>query len=211
VIKKFIYLFISGILFIVGVFLYGKLLNHKNSADIQVILKEKNIDPKAKCELIVNLKHYRMNLDFGGTTVKSYRIFLGHGRGKLVDKKRRYITTPVGKYKIVKIENNRLNYKRLFLNYPNLEDVKKAYENKFISEDEFKYYWKVGQKGKNFKFDEKIFGPKISIEGFGKLNYIFKYLPFVFNWTNGSIATNNENIDEILKYVKVGTEVKIIE
>ncbi len=192
-------------------FLYGKVLNLKNSVDIQSILKEKNIVSQGKCELKVNLKKYFMKLEIGGTTVKTYRIFLGHGKGKLSDNKRRYITTPVGKYRIIKIENNRLNYKRLILNYPNLEDIKRAFENKFISEDEFKYYWKLRQAGKYFKFDEKIFGPVISIEGFGKLNYIFKYLPFVFNWTNGSIATNNENIDEILKYIKVGTEVNIIE
>jgi len=152
-----------------------------------------------------------MKLEIGGTTVKSYRVFLGHASSKLSKQKRRYITTPIGKYKIIRIENSKMNYKKMVLNYPNLEDIKYAFENKFISEDEFIHYWKLRQDGKNFDFDEKIFGPKISIEGFGKLNYIFKYLPFVFNWTNGSIAIQNENMDEILKYVKVGTEVNIIE
>ena len=39
--------------------------------------------------------------------------------------------------------------------------------------------------------------------------YIFKNLPFVFNWTNGSIAMSDENIDEIHSVIREGTEVVI--
>jgi len=35
-------------------------------------------------------------------------------------------------------------------------------------------------------------------------------LPFPFNWTNGSIAITNEDIDEISKFIKIGSPVKIV-
>ena len=55
----------------------------------------------------------------------------------------------------------------------------------------------------------KILGGNIGIHGIGELNYVFKNLPFVFNWTNGSIAMSNENIDELYSVIKIGTEVDI--
>lgn len=45
--------------------------------------------------------------------------------------------------------------------------------------------------------------------GIGRLNPIFKNLPFVYNWTDGSIALSNEDLDEILTVTKQGTQVVI--
>jgi hypothetical protein len=50
---------------------------------------------------------------------------------------------------------------------------------------------------------------QIGIHGIGRLNFIFKNLPFVYNWTNGSVALSNESIDELYSVIKVGTEVEI--
>ena len=36
-----------------------------------------------------------------------------------------------------------------------------------------------------------------------------KNLPFVYNWTNGSISVSNEAIDEIFSVVQKGTKVVI--
>jgi hypothetical protein len=52
-------------------------------------------------------------------------------------------------------------------------------------------------------------GGNLGLHGIGKFNFIIKNLPFVFNWTNGSIALSDEDIDEIFSIVKVGTKVVI--
>jgi hypothetical protein len=52
-------------------------------------------------------------------------------------------------------------------------------------------------------------GGNIGIHGIGKLNFLFKNLPFVFNWTDGSIAISNEEIDELCGVIKKGTKVTI--
>ena len=54
-----------------------------------------------------------------------------------------------------------------------------------------------------------MLGGEIGIHGIGRLNYIFKNLPFVYNWTNGSIAMSDEDIDELYSVVKLGTKVVI--
>jgi hypothetical protein len=58
------------------------------------------------------------------------------------------------------------------------------------------------------KYNE-VLGGDIGIHGIGRLNYIFKNLPFVFNWTNGSIAMSDENMNELYSIIKVGTKVVI--
>jgi hypothetical protein len=50
---------------------------------------------------------------------------------------------------------------------------------------------------------------KIGIHGIGQLNFLFKNLPFVFNWTDGSIAISNEEIDELYGVIQKGTKVTI--
>jgi len=54
-----------------------------------------------------------------------------------------------------------------------------------------------------------VLGGNICIHGIGRLNSIFKNLPFVYNWTDGSIALSNESLDEILSVIKTGTQVVI--
>ena len=57
--------------------------------------------------------------------------------------------------------------------------------------------------------DKTILGGNIGIHGIGRYDYFFKNLPFVYNWTDGSIAVSNEDIDELYTAVKKGTEVVI--
>ncbi len=209
-IKKFIYLFISLILFFAGMLLYGKLLRIKEN---KIIPEEKgiNISDSAKVRLKISLKKYRLALIADNVVLKEYRVYLGHSNNKMASLRNGYVTTPVGKYKITSIDTNKLFFLRIDLNYPNSEDIKTAFKNHFISKEEFTRLWRKINKNESFKFDKKIFGSKISIEGYGKLNYILENLPFVFNWTNGSIALSNEDIAEITKFIKIGTEVKIAE
>ena len=54
-----------------------------------------------------------------------------------------------------------------------------------------------------------VLGGNIGIHGIGRLNSIFKNLPFVYNWTDGSIALSNEDLDEILTVINTGTNIVI--
>ncbi|MDP2366599.1 MAG: L,D-transpeptidase family protein, partial [Ignavibacteria bacterium] len=116
--------------------------------------------------------------------------------------------TPVGDYKICNISNNHIYYKFLQINYPNLEDAAEALRKSFITQkqfDELKF---------DFYYEEcvnpnTVLGGQIGIHGIGRLNPVFKNLPFVYNWTDGSIALSNEDLDEILSVINTGTKVVI--
>ena len=116
--------------------------------------------------------------------------------------------TPVGTYKICKIYPTHKYHKFFQLNYPNLEDGSNALRRGWISQKEFndikfEYYYEQCTRY------NRVLGGNIGIHGIGELNYIFKNLPFVYNWTDGSIAMSNENIDEIYSVIREGTEVVI--
>ena len=58
-------------------------------------------------------------------------------------------------------------------------------------------------------FKYTYLGGNVGIQGIGRLNFLFKYLPFNYNWTDGSVAISNENMDELYSVVKKGTRVVI--
>jgi murein L,D-transpeptidase YafK len=99
-------------------------------------------------------------------------------------------------------------YKFIKINYPNLEDASEALRKSLITQKQF------NQLKFEFYYEECTncqysLGGEIGIHGIGRLNPIFKNLPFVYNWTDGSIALCNEDLDEILTVISEGTKVVI--
>jgi hypothetical protein len=89
-----------------------------------------------------------------------------------------------------------------------LDDASEALRKSLITQKQF------NQIKFEFYYEEcvsynEVLGGDIGIHGIGRLNSIFKNLPFVYNWTDGSIALSNESLDEILTVIKIGTPVVI--
>ena len=116
--------------------------------------------------------------------------------------------TPIGEYVICSIDTVSKFHKTLHLNYPNGRDAAEALKQRYINKDEFNVI-SLAEKQNVCPPKETALGSEIGIHGIGTYNYIFKNLPFAFNWTNGSIAVSNESIDELYSIVKIGTPVKI--
>lgn len=206
VLKNIIYLTFAIILFFFGVIVYGIVLNLRDVPLSEALLKNgytEITNPK----IVVDRHNYTLGIYEDSVLIKNYRVSFGkslHTRKSRAGDK----ATPVGVYKICKIYTTHKYYKFFQINYPNLEDGADALRKGLISQKEyndikFDYYYE-GCTGY-----QKVLGGNIGIHGIGELNYIFKNLPFVFNWTDGSIAMSNENIDEIYSVIKEGTEVVI--
>ncbi len=193
-------------LFIAGVIVYGIIL-HVREEPLKKAMREKGFTKLNNVVLIVERKNYSINLYEDTVLIKTYRA--NFGKNVNVPKTRRGdFATPVGNYIICSIDTNSVYHKFLRLNYPNLNDATEALRKGIISQeifDKLKYEY---YNGDCTSADTRL-GGNIGLQGIGRLNYIFKYLPFVFNWTNGSIAVSNENIDEIYSVVKKGTKVVI--
>ena len=192
--------------FFFGVLVYGVVLNLRDITLSEAIIKTgytEITNPK----IIVDRHNYTLGIYEDSVLIKNYRVSFGmsvHIAKANADDK----ATPVGVYKICKIYTTHKYHKYFQINYPNLEDGTKALRKGWISQKEyndikFQYYYEGCTKFHN------VLGGDIGIHGIGELNYIFKNLPFVYNWTNGSIAMSNENIDEIYSVIREGTEVVI--
>jgi len=206
VLKNIIYLTFAIIVFFFGVIVYGIVLNLRDVPLSEALLKS-GYSEITNPKIVIDRHNYTLGIYQDSVLVKNYRVSFGKSvqapKTRAGDK-----ATPVGVYKICKIYTTHKYYKFFQLNYPNLEDGADALRKGLISQKEyndikFQYYYEGCTRYHN------VLGGNIGIHGIGELNYIFKNLPFVFNWTDGSIAMSNENIDEIYSVIREGTEVVI--
>ncbi len=194
------------ILFVAGVIVYGVVLNLREIPLAQA-MKNKGFSKLNDVTIIVDRHSYTLNLYDDSVLIKSYRANFGMNvrvpKTKVGDN-----ATPVGEYRICEIDTVSKYYKFFKINYPNLNDAVEGLRKGLITQSQFdklKFEFYYGQ----CSTSQTNLGGNIGIHGIGELNSIFKYLPFVYNWTDGSIAISNENIDELYSVVKKGTKVVI--
>ncbi len=194
------------VLFLLGILIYGAFLNMRE-IPLKEAMVQKGFLKLEDPNIIVDRRTYTLNLYEDTVLIKSYRANFGRN---LRDKKKLANdgATPVGEYKICSITADPVYYKFLKLNYPNLDDAVEALRKSLITQREF------NEIKFEFYYEDCIsadtpLGGNIGIHGLGRLNAIFRNLPFVYNWTDGSIAISNENLDELLTVIKKGTKVVI--
>ncbi len=204
--RNIIYLTLAMILFFFGVLVYGIVL-HLRDVPLSEAMQVNGFSKIENPGIIVDRQNYTLGLYENGILVKNYRV--SFGKSVRTPKSRADdLATPVGVYRICKVQTKHKYYKFFQINYPNLDDGTNALRKGLISQKEFneikfQYYYEGCTKFNN------VLGGNIGIHGIGEYNYIFKNLPFVFNWTDGSIALSNENIDELYSVIKEGTEIVI--
>ncbi len=138
----------------------------------------------ATVKKIVVKKSEKILLVYFGDTFKSYKIALGLNpighKEKQGDNR-----TPEGSYKIVVKNPNSRGYKSFKISYPNEKDKLNAMKNGWDP------------------------GGDICIHGlwWSEQNPLTHWES---NWTRGCMALNNQQMDELFPYTKVGTEVQIL-
>lgn len=200
-------LFSGGIiLFIAGVVIYGLILNLREIS-LPEAMRLKGFGQIVKPSIMVDKKNYTLNLYEDTVLVKSYRASFGRNT-QAAKQKKGDNATPLGEYKICSLDTSAKYYKFFSINYPNLSDATEALRKGIISQIaydkiQYEFYYE------NCISSDTPLGGNIGIHGLGELDYFFKNLPFVYNWTNGSIAISNESIDELYSVVRKGTKVVI--
>lgn len=204
--KNILY-YIGGILiFVLGMFIYGIILNWRE-VDLSDLLKENKISQIQNPKIVVNKSDYKLHLYIDTILVKTYDIVLGgNPRYKKRNREDRY--TPSGNYYICDKKITTGLGKTLLINFPNIEDAKYGLNNNIISHDEFEMIVQANKQHSIPPMDTEL-GGNIKIHGNGKLDLILRNLPFILNWTNGSIAVNNSEIEELYDVCPIGTQVII--
>lgn len=184
------------------------MLQNGGNIPLDNILDEKGINISSNMNIVIDKKGQKLLVYMDTTFIKSYKIACGRSESNIKTSDDDYVT-PIGEYSICSIGMSE-NYYRIFkLNFPNKRDAAEALKNGNISKMEFDRILK-SYLSSDCPDSSSNLGANIGIHGIGTYNFIFKNLPFTFNWTNGSISISNESIDEIFPYIKLGAKVKII-
>ena len=160
-------------------------------------------------KIIVSKKNKELVLESSGEGVKKYSIATGKG-GKGTKRRRGDSKTPIGTYRITDLkESDRFHY-FIQIDYPNLIDAWYGYKNQIIDADEFK---KIATAYKNRETPPQNtgLGGLIGIHGIGETTEKKLTIHQELNWTDGCIALTNNEINDLKKYIDVGTQVIIKE
>jgi murein L,D-transpeptidase YafK len=113
--------------------------------------------------------------------------------------------TPLGNYRITEIRRSDRFHLFLGLDYPTMEDARRALGEDRIDANEFERIHRALQRGDRAPQDTTL-GGNLGIHGLGDGN---PEIHARFNWTNGCIALTNEQIDVLAELITVGTPVRI--
>jgi len=165
--------------------------------------------PRDDYEIQVIKSQRLLLIKHGGKVEKQYRVASGKGgkgdKKMLGDRK-----TPVGIYRIVELKDSEKFHRFLRLSYPNVKDAFYGLKNKIISRAEFDAIVAASRSGQIPPQDTPL-GGAIGIHGLGDESGDRLYLHLGNDWTEGCIALTNEQVEEVMRYVDVGTRVVISE
>lgn len=204
--RKIIYFSISIILFFAGMIIYGIILN-SGEKTLAEEMNDKGLSEMKNVSIIIDKSNYSLQLFSDTILVKEYKAVFGKNPEKIKRSKDDFVT-PYGRFKICEMNDSTEFHKSLRLDFPNIHDASEAFKSSIISKEEFEAIIEYMKTNKCSYPGTKL-GADIYIHGIGDYNFIFKNLPFTFNWTNGSIAVSNESIDELFSVVSIGTPVEV--
>ncbi len=160
-------------------------------------------------DLVISKSSQKLKIMDGEKMVRQFRITYGKG-GKGAKRILGDSKTPLGSYKIVNFKRDSKFHYFMQLDYPNLLDAWYGYKNKVITANEFKNITTTikndGVPPQNTKL-----GGYIGIHGLGETTEQKLAIHSEINWTQGCIAMTNEEINDLKKYVAIGTRVIINE
>jgi murein L,D-transpeptidase YafK len=113
--------------------------------------------------------------------------------------------TPLGKFRIGWITSNTRYHLFLGLTFPDLEAADRALQDGGIDEAQWQAIRRASVAGKTPPQNTPL-GGNIGIHGVGKGDV---EVHEQYNWTNGCVALTNAQIDQLVRWVKVGTPVEI--
>jgi murein L,D-transpeptidase YafK len=113
--------------------------------------------------------------------------------------------TPLGSYRVRRI-NDKSRFRLYFgFDYPNLKQAQSAFRAGRIDYDQLKAIRKAHYLGQEPPFDTPL-GGLIGIHGIGNGD---ARIHEDYDWTDGCIAVTNQQIDELAQWLRPGTRVEV--
>jgi len=160
-------------------------------------------------ELLVLRSQHELIVKQNGMTLRTFKVAFGSG-GKKAKRREGDHTTPKGKYQINRVRDSDRFHVFIQLNYPNMNDAKRALKNHSISRQQYRDILDAHNKGK-LPPQNTALGGAIGLHGIGLETKDKIEIHQVADWTQGCIAMRNNEIEELSRYIDVGTAITIID
>jgi len=162
-----------------------------------------------RLKLVIWKSNYTVTLYKGETPVKTYRAVFGKGyqdgdKQRMGDKR-----TPEGDFYICTMNHSKRFYKFMGLSYPGLKHAEHGLQSRMISPAEYSLIKKATEARQPPPWETRLGGAvglhgRMLDAGTAQQHYVGA------NWTDGCIALDNADIEEIYNVVSLGTPVTIL-
>lgn len=159
-------------------------------------------------KLVIWKSHYTVTLYKGDLPVKTYRAVFGKGYqdgDKRIQGDKR---TPEGEFYICTMNHSKRFYKFIGLSYPGLQHAEHGLHSKIISPLEYTMIKKAIEERQQPPWETRL-GGAVGIHG-RTLDGEVVPQQLSMNWTDGCIALDNADVDEVFSVVSLGTPVTIL-
>lgn len=158
--------------------------------------------------IVIQKSRYVLTLYKGMTPVKSYWAVFGKGYAEgdkqLMGDKR----TPEGEFYICTINHSRRFYKFMGISYPGVQKARYGLQRGIITQSEYREIEEAIEERRQPLWDTGL-GGAVGIHG-RMLDTAIQRVPHLLNWTDGCIALDNADVDELFSVVSLGTPVFIL-
>jgi len=159
----------------------------------------------AEVRVVIDTDSDTLQVLRGDKVIRTYENIAIGRYGKTYFKIRGDNKTPLGKFRIGWTNKKTRYHRFLGLTYPDLPAADRALVDGRINESDWQSIRRATEAGKVPSQGTPL-GGMIGIHGIGTGD---REIHDEFNWTNGCVALTNEEIDELLQWVKIGTPVEI--
>ncbi len=148
--------------------------------------------------IVIEKKSRLLQIYDDKSLIKTYKIALGFApnEDKEIEGDGR---TPEGEFYIFTKNENSKFYLSLGVSYPEIEDAKRGLKNEIITREEYEMIVEAIKQKKMPPQKTKL-GGEIYIHGGGNSS----------DWTNGCVALDDEEMQEVFDIIPVGAVIKIV-
>lgn len=155
--------------------------------------------------LLIDTEKLIMEVKQGSKTIETYKNIAIGQNGSGHKQKRGDNITPQGNYAISWV-NDESDYYRFFgFDYPSIDDAERALANKTINQQTYHAIIQAHHENQVPPQNTPL-GGRIGIHGLGEAD---QKIHQILNWTHGCIALNNQQIDDLSRWIEKGTKVKV--
>ena len=160
-------------------------------------------------KLVIQKSRYTTILYKGETPVKTYQAVFGKGYGDGDKQRMGDRRTPEGDFYICTMNHSKRFYKFMGLSYPGLKHAEEGLRSGMIAPEEYAMIKKAIEERSSPPWETRL-GGAVGIHGRTVGAGDARPRSGDINWTDGCIALDNADIDEIYRVVSLGTPVTIL-